>query len=852
MPVPLTAGTRLGAYEIRGQLGAGGMGEVYLARDTRLGRDVAVKILPAEFWDDADPSTGSGSSRAKSRDDRLARFEQEARTVAALNHPGIVTLHGLEEAGGVRFLVMERVSGHTLAAVIGDDGLPIGRILELAVPMADALAAARDKGIVHRDLKPNNVMVTDEGHVKILDFGLAKAGAIPSPDGGDVATTLARTMPGQIMGTIPYMAPEQCRGERVDTRADLFAFGAILYEMASGIRAFRGDSSADVMSAVLKDDPTPLEELKPALPPRFTRIVRRCLEKDPHRRVQSAIDLRHELQDLADELRPAPTPLLAAGVSVSSAGAPTSAPRPASRWLWAAVGVAIVGLAVLGTFEIRRWREGARPTGGARTIKSLAVLPFENRMLDPSQDYYVDGMQDGVITELVRIGGVDVKSRNAVMKYKGTTRSIRDLARELGVDAVINGSVLRSNQTVRISANLILGANDQNVWAKTYDGDLQDVLRLLSSVSSAIAGEVRGRFGPGASAASSPVPAGTPPTGPPAPRVRPDAYEAYLRARHLINQSIRPEQVLAAREQLLLATSLDPGFAPAWGALSSTYVVDMLFGPGSRAQAVSTARDLARKALDLSADEPQALAALGMLQLYSDWDFEGARAKIERAVVLSPHESMVRHGWADYLMVTGRYDESLEQTRLGRSYDPMSPLAAVIETFHAMAARRFDDVIADGRSALLITPPASQFATGLHSAIGDALWQQQKYSEAIEELKLAAGVDNPAWRVFEDTYRRSGPQAALRAYSSRVAATLVKKDRVDPIAVAAAFAEAGDRDRAIEWLVRGYSEHRPAMLHVPANVAFDALRDDPRFRDLLRRIGLRMPPLPKGSPTRRP
>ena len=264
------------------------------------------------------------------------------------------------------------------------------------------------------------------------------------------------------------------------------------------------------------------------------------------------------------------------------------------------------------------------------------------------------------------------------------------------------------------------------------------------------------------------------------------------------------------------------------------------------------ARDLARKALDLSADEPQALAALGMLQLYSDWDFEGARAKLERAVVLSPHESLIRHGWADYLMVTGRYDESLEQTRLGRSYDPTSPLVAMIETFHAMAARRFEDVIAGGRRGLLITPPANQMAAALHSSVGDALWQQQKYDEAIEELKLSAGADSPAWRVFEDTYRRSGPQAALRAYSSRVAATLVKGDRVDPVAVAVAFAEAGDRDRAIEWLERGYAEHRPTMLHVPANVAFESLRDDPRFQDLLRRIGLRMPPLPAGSPTRTP
>ncbi len=497
--MPLTAGTKLGAYEIRGQLGAGGMGEVYLARDTRLGRDVAVKILPSDLSSDVE---------------RLARFEQEARTVAALNHPGIVTLHAVEEDAGVRFLVMERVSGRTLAAAIGHDGLPIGRILELAVPMADALAAAHDKGIVHRDLKPNNVMVTDEGYVKILDFGLAKAGAFTSPEGGDVATTLARTMPGQVMGTIPYMAPEQCRGERVDTRADLFAFGAILYEMASGTRAFRGDSSADVMSAVLKDNPTPLEALRPALPARFTRLVKRCLEKDPRRRAQSAIDLRAELQDLADELRPAAAPLPVAGVSGPRRAAPAGGRRPASRWLWAAVAVAVVGLVVFGTLEVKRWQEGARTAGGAQPIKSLAVLPFENRMRDPSQDYFVDGMHDQLITELVRLNAGEVKSRNAVMRFKGKGLSTKDIAHELGVDAVIEGSVLRSGQSVRINASLALAASDQNVWAKTYDGDLQDVLRLISNVSSAIATEIRARVGTAA------TPAGVSPDEPTAPRVQ--------------------------------------------------------------------------------------------------------------------------------------------------------------------------------------------------------------------------------------------------------------------------------------------------------------------------------------------
>jgi len=831
--VPLTAGTRLGVYEIRGQLGAGGMGEVYLARDSRLARDVAVKILPPDFASDAE---------------RLARFEREARTVASLNHPGIVTLHAVEDAGGLRFLVMERVSGRTLDSVVGTCGLPIGRLLDLAAPLADALAAAHEKGVVHRDLKPTNVMVTDEGHVKILDFGLATAAAVTVPEGGDVATTLARSMPGQIMGTIPYMAPEQCRGERVDARADLFALGAMLYEMATGVRAFQGNSSADVMSAVLKDDPRPLDELKPELPARFTRIVSRCLEKDPRRRVQSAIDLKHELQDLADELRPAPQPAVAPGSPVAT-GAP-GRPR-ATTWLLAAAGVAVVGLLAVGAIEFGPWRGGSTPTGGSQPIKSLAVLPFENRMHDASQDYFVEGIHDALITELVRLNAVPVTSRNAVMRFKGKTLAIRDIARELNVDAVIDGSVLRSGQSVRIDAKLVLGANDQNVWAKSYDRDLQDVLSLLRDVSAAIAGEVRARVSGAAAAPPAAAPVAMTPgasSGLPQPqRVRPEAYEAYLRGRYLFSQSLSSGQMAAAREQALLATRLDPGFGLAWSGLAATYTVDAIFGYGPRAPAVAMARDAARKALDLSPDEGIGLSAEGMLQLYFDWDFDAAGKKLERAVTLRPHEAMLRHGWADYLMVMGRYDESLEQTRLGRSSDPASPVAAMVAVFHAMAARRFDEVVGDGRRALLLRPGAAS----VHSMIGQALWQEEKYDEAVAELKLAAGEGNKNWRVFEDTFRRLGPHEALKAYSSVVAADLVKKG-ASPISVAEAFAFAGERDQAIGWLERAYAAREPGVLHIPGTLAFESLRQDPRFQDLLRRAGLRMPPLPAGSATRRP
>jgi tetratricopeptide (TPR) repeat protein len=441
-----------------------------------------------------------------------------------------------------------------------------------------------------------------------------------------------------------------------------------------------------------------------------------------------------------------------------------------------------------------------------------------------------------------------VTSRGAVMRFKGKALPIRDVARDLAVDAVIEGSVLRSGQSVRISANLILGVNDQNVWAKSYDGDLQDVLKLLNEVSSAIAGEVRARFRASSPAGAPDAPLGTSASVPSPPRVRPDAYEAYLRGRYLFNQSMSAKQTFAAREQFVLATRLDPGFSQGWSLLATTYLTEALFGWGSRPEALSLAREAAQKAIAVAGDDGAGLAVLGMLQLYFDWDFEGARTKLERAVALKPHESLLRHGWADYLMVSGRYDESLDQTRLGRSYDPMSPLAAQVVTFHAMAARRFDDVIADGRLALLVNPTS----TSVHGTIGDALWRQQKYDEAAAELKLAAGGDSESWRVFEDSYRRRGPEAALKAYASVIADALVKRGGRAPVAVAAAFAEAGDRDRAILWLERGFAAHEPTMLHVPATVAFDSLRDDPRFQALIRRVGLRMPPLPKGSPTRTP
>ena len=367
---------------------------------------------------------------------------------------------------------MERVEGRPLSAVIPANGWPIGKILDTAVPIADALAAAHGKGIVHRDLKPANVMLTSDGRVKVLDFGLATAAPAVAPGIESNLPTATRTAEGRILGTLPYMAPEQVRGERVDARTDIFAFGAMLYEMATGARPFQGQSSADLVSAILREDPPRLDKARPGLPQRFTRIVSRCLEKEPQRRVQSAIDLRDELRDLADELR-------GGAASPASGVSPATAPRRRRTLtlagIWIAAGIVVAAVTFV---AIRQRTPGTTATRGAPAITSVAVLPFDNMNHDASQDFFVEGIHEALITDLAKLGSLKVTSRNSVMRYKGHTLSLKDVARELGVDALIEGSVLRVGSQVRITAQLILGKTDDHVWANSYDRDVQNVTEV--------------------------------------------------------------------------------------------------------------------------------------------------------------------------------------------------------------------------------------------------------------------------------------------------------------------------------------------------------------------------------------
>jgi eukaryotic-like serine/threonine-protein kinase len=798
-------GGRLGPYEVVGRLGAGGMGEVYLARDTRLGREVALKVLPPETLHDPD---------------RRARFEREARAVAALNHPSIVTLYEIEEIEGQRVIVMEHVTGHPLTKALEPRGLPLARVLEIAVPIADALSAAHERGVVHRDLKPANVMLSDEGRVKVLDFGLAKR--VVTVAGADSeARTDTQTAAGLVVGTIPYMAPEQLRGERVDGRADIFSLGVMLYEMAAGGRPFRGDTSADLLSAILREDPAPLEGVRPDLPARFVRLVARCLEKDPRRRIQSAVDLRHELQDLAEELR------TGTGRPPGPAAVPAPPPTGGRRWPWAAA--ALVALAAVAVWQLPRLRPLLPGAGGPPAIRSIAVLPFDNLTHDASQEYFVDGLHDALITELAKLGTFGVTSRNSVMRLKGQALEMKAVARELGVDALLEGSVLRTGSRVRITAQLIRGTTDEHVWAESYDRDLQDVLALLTDVSHAVAGQVQARLDRVAPPGAAQQPAVT-------PRVRPDAYEAYLRGRQMVLGSPSPRSFLAAMEHLRQAVALDPGLAPAWGQLAMCAAGQAFFRIGSVSDNLALARDAAGKALAIDPGEGTAYGARGFVELYFDWDFGEARADVERGVALNPHDPMARHAYADYLMVTGRLEESLEQVRIGRDADPSSPMAQLVVLFHTTAARRPDAL---RREAQLTLDRFPQLTGAAHAALGDLQWHEGRYEEALAEYRLGMGPEG--FPVFEAAFRSAGPRAALLARAER----LLKRGQgagqaPDWLAIAGLYAEAGEADRAFDLLDRAYSARSPQLLHLVAAPAFDGIRGDPRYDGLLRRIGVPM------------
>lgn len=780
------------------------MGEVYEALDTRLDRLVALKVLRADVAGDVE---------------RLARLEREARAIAALSHPNIVTVHGLEEADGIRFLVMERIYGESLSTLIEPGGLPVKRILEIAIPIADALDVAHSHGVVHRDLKPGNVIVTERGGPKILDFGLARAPAPTTAAVQTQATTEVPTTDGGVFGTVPYMAPEQLRGERADNRADLFALGVMLYEMAAGRRPFAGATAAELAAAILKTDPPPLEEIRPDLPPSFVKIVKHCLEKALHQRMQSADDLRYELCDVADDLRSRPANLpAAAAVSPSPSGA--TAKKRLARWL------ALVSVLAVATLALIVGRPAAKPEARG-TIRSIAVLPLKNYSGDVSQDFFAEGMTAALIADLAQIRAIRVISRTSAMQYKDTKKPTPEIARELGVEGIVEGSVVRSGSRVRVTAELIDARQDRNLWASSYEREMTDVLVLQGEMVRAIAGEIRAQITPEESrrlSATRPV--------------DPRALDAVLMARLKLEHAITEQEFRAAIELFRRATELDPRYAAGWAGLAEASW--MLAAAGFEFVPPASAREqalrAAQTALDLDDDLPEAHNARALIALDAEWDGATAEREFRKTLELRPGFASAHTSYAQVLFAfSNRFEEAREHLKIARELDPFSPWNAINDCLILHFERRFESAVQCEENGIAQNP--SNYI--VRWLMGRTYLAARRPRSAVVALEAAIEPSGGNHNVLADLALAYG-LAGRHEDAKRILRELQELSRtryVSPYQLALVHLAVGQRAEAFRELEESLAERTPMLgfAAVGPDPMLDAFRDDRQFEEILSR-----------------
>ena len=753
----ITAGTRLGPYEIRAPIGVGGMGEVYRARDTRLLRDVATKVLPQALHGD---------------DEALSRFEREARAIAALSHPNILAIHDFGREGNVSYSVTELLEGETLRTALARGPLASRRAFEIAAAVADGLSAAHSRGIVHRDVKPENIFLTSHGAVKILDFGLVRH-SDPGPHRADTASpTVGGTTPGIVLGTIGYMSPEQVRGEPVDTRTDIFALGCVLYEMLTGSRAFQGATAAEVFAAVLRDEPAALREASGNFPVEAVPILRHCLEKNPEQRYQTARDLAFGLREL-----------------------------------------------VTGAFR------AAAPAVSAGAMDSLAVLPFENAGHDAELEYLSEGIAESLTRAFSRLPGLRVISRSAVARYRGREVDPARAGRELSVRAVLTGRVLARGNRLSVSAELIDVHDDRQIWGQAYQRALDDVFSLQEQLGAEIAEHLRPTLV--APPVAAPVTAHAP---------KAEAYQLYLKGRYWWNR--RPEEgFLDALEYFQKSIDADPSFALAYSGLADCYITLGSWESGILPpnEAFLKARTLARKALELDDRSAESHASLGYALFHYDWNFEQAEQEMKRAIALNPGYAAAHHWYSHLLLPLGRTEQSLAESLAAVAIDPLDFIMNAHLAWHYYFAGDYDHAIESAAKPILSNHFWSPFFSGL------AYEQKGMLAEAIDQLGQAvARSPDSTYPVAALAHARS--LAGDKGRANRMLGDLRDLSRrrfVPSYDLAIIHLGLGETDEAFELLERALAERSSWLIHVNVDPRLAPLRDDTRFLDLVRRVGLR-------------
>ena len=794
----LDALTRLGPYEIVAPLGAGGMGEVYRARDIRLGREVAVKVLPEPFAHNAD---------------RQARFEREARAVAVLSHPNILAIHDYGTEGGITYAVMELLEGVTLRSRLAKGPLPWREAVEIGAAIADGLAAAHAKGIIHRDLKPENLFLTADGRVKILDFGLARfePAANTQEETGPYVPTQTGT--GVIMGTAGYMSPEQVRGQSVDARSDLFSFGCLLYEMVTGRRAFRRETAAETMTAILHDEPPNATNSGHPIPLELGRILRQCLAKSPNQRLRSARDLAIGLRATASD------PGL---VQVRTA------PRVLPRKLWLAAAVILVSLVGISLYLFLPG--GKPPEAGPpssevhQTLDSLAILPLVNVTGDPKAEPLCDGIADHVSSSLAQIRERKLKVRpiTSTVHYKGQNVDAKTVSHDLDVRAVVIGRLRLQEAELNITLELIDAGENNLVWNKTYKGKLNEILILQDEIAGDVALNLGLRL-----------------TGDEEKQLNrrytndPAAYLLFREGRYQWDKGT-PERLDLAIKHFQAAIKKDPNFALAYAWQAQAYLLLCHFRPVE--ENWPRAKESVGRALLADPNLAEGHAVLGSGLFFSEQDCQQAQRELRIALDLDPKNSVARSLYGYSLAATGKLNEALAEIEQAVRDDPRYLMANAALARAYLWTRRFQDALTQSRKTLEISPTLLH----AHASLGLAYAHLRQHDAAATAFQEALKVsrDHPYYLGFLGyTYGLTGN----RSEAERILKKLRELSPSRPgraFGLAAVYTGLGDKDQAIHWLNVSRDNRDVWIMFLKVDPQWESLRNDPRFAELLRRMGL--------------
>ncbi len=834
---PSLAGKTLGHYRLLSLVGSGGMGEVYLAQDTRLDRRVALKFLPSHLAQDAE---------------RLHRFEQEARAASALNHPNIITIYEIGSEGNQHFIATEFIEGETLRHRItrsamgsgtreGTDrlGLELMEGLRITEQIASALSEAHARGIVHRDIKPDNVMLRRDGIVKVLDFGLAKLteGRETGPE--ESTRALIKTSTGVVMGTVAYMSPEQARGLQLDARTDIWSLGVVLYESIAGHSPFEGPTSSDSIAAILEREPQPITDHSPQAPEELRRIISKALRKDREERYQVVKDMLLDLKNLREELefkdqlkrsqttKPGgeQTKARTAGAvetqagdseparSVSSAEYVVSEIRRHRIGVLVFLLILVVTAAALGYFYF---------APRDQTINSLAVLPFVNTNADPNIEYLSDGIAESLTDSLAELPNLRVMSHNSALRYKGREADAQAVGRQLGVQAVLTGRIVERNDELSIGIELVNAADNSHIWGAQYNRKLSDLLSLQEEISQEIVERLRLKL-----------------SGEQARQLtkryteNPEAYQLLLKARYSARR-FTPDSWLKAIDFYNQAIAIAPNYAPAYAGLAIAYTELANFE--SPAQPLLRAKEAASRALKLDDTLADAHIALGVIKMYYDWDQPGAQEEFERAVALSPGDAD-SHNWYGWILaLMGRFDESMAELRRAQSLDPLSNSNSGAIGANFFWSRQYDRAIEQYQKAIELDPNYAM----VHIFLGEVYGSKGDFSKAFAEFDKAGQLGFARTPVMEAELGYVYGVSGDRSHAEKILSEMERQSAqqyISPFYIAVVHVGLGDKEETLRWLEKAYEEHSVSLSELKVDPRFDSLRSEPRFTALLRRVG---------------